>query len=228
MWDRMHTDFLAKLTAAGFAPETIDVVVCTHLHLDHVGWNTIKVDGRWTPTFPTARYLFGRVEYDFLEAIRRDETVAAGWRECNASVFAESVQPVVAAGLVDLVEMDHRVTDEVRLTPSIGHTPGHVSIVIESEGESAIITGDAVHHPCQLAHPEWGTNLDTDPVAGTETRRRIFGEASVTGQMLVGTHWSGAGAGTVVVDGEAFRLMFEPTLSEPLGGRMTDRLPAAA
>lgn len=219
MWHRMQTDFLDKLAAAGFAPETIDIVVCTHLHLDHVGWNTMKVDGRWVPTFPTARYLFGRVEYEFLEALRRDEAVAAGWRECNAAVFAESVQPVVEAGLVDLVEMDHRLTGEVRLTPSIGHTPGHVSIVIESGGSSAIVTGDAVHHPCQLAHPEWGTNLDTDQAAGAETRRRMFGEAGASGQLLLGTHWSGAGAGTVAVEGEAFRLVFEPTLTEPLGAK---------
>jgi len=215
IWDQMQTDFLEKMKAAGFPPESIDIVVCTHLHLDHVGWNTIRVDGRWVPTFPNARYLFGRVEYDFMQATHHSPDVDEAWRECNASVERESVQPVIDAGLVDLVEVDHRITDEVFLTPTIGHTPGHVSIVVRSEDESAIITGDCVHHPCQLAHPDWGTNVDADPEMSKKTRWKLFTDATEDGCLVLGTHWTGAGGGTVVRDGDAFRLEFEPTVRLP-------------
>ncbi len=213
IWDHMQTDFLEKLEKAGFPVESIDVVVCTHLHLDHVGWNTMKVDGHWVPTFPNARYLFGRIEYDFMQATHVDADADKAWQECNASVDRESVQPVIDAGLVDLVEVDHHITDEVSLMHTAGHTPGHVSIVIRSAGESAIITGDCVHHPCQLAHPDWGTNVDTDSEMSRETRWKLFGDAVASGSLIFGTHWTGAGCGQVVEDGETFRLVFEPTVA---------------
>src|SRR5580698_1723811 len=128
-WNDLHGPFLADLAAAGYARETIDTVLCTHLHVDHVGWNTMLVDGRWVPTFPNARYLMGRIEY----AHWRDHRA----REDHQAVFADSVQPVFDAGLVDLVETDHRIDEVISLIPTIGHTPGHVSVRISSRGEEA-------------------------------------------------------------------------------------------
>ena len=138
-WNKLQTNFLTDLAAAGYARETIDTVVCTHLHVDHVGWNTMLTGGSWSPTFPNARYLMGRLEY-------------AHWtgqheREDMTAVLADSVTPVWDAGLVDLVETNHRICDEVSLVPTLGHTPGHVSVRIASLGEEALITGDCMHHP---------------------------------------------------------------------------------
>src|SRR6185436_17761868 len=154
-WSNLQTSFLADLAAAGFARESIDTVLCTHLHVDHVGWNTMLVDGAWKPTFPNARYLIGKTEFDYWKA-----------EEANAdpalSPFNDSVKPVWEAGLVDLVETNHRVCDEVSLEPTVGHTPGHVSIRIRSKGEEALITGDFLHHPCQMARPDWTSSADFD------------------------------------------------------------------
>lgn len=128
-WNMRNGPFLDDIAAAGHPREAIDTVLCTHLHVDHVGWNTMKVDGRWVPTFPNARYLMGRTEYAHWSAqdpaAQRDD------------VFGDSVKPVFDADLVDLVDSDHRITDEVRLEPTPGHTPGHVSVRITSQGADA-------------------------------------------------------------------------------------------
>src|SRR5262245_36126495 len=121
-WNELSGPFLRDLAAAGFARESIDTVMCTHLHVDHVGWNTMKVEGKWVPTFPNARYLMGRAEFEHWRADHGNEE--------QQHVFADSVRPVFDAGLVDLVETDHRVSPEVSFVPTLGHTPGHVSIKI--------------------------------------------------------------------------------------------------
>uniref|UniRef100_UPI0025F26BDB MBL fold metallo-hydrolase n=1 Tax=uncultured Phenylobacterium sp. TaxID=349273 RepID=UPI0025F26BDB len=164
-WSNLQTTFLEDLKAAGFDPATIDTVLCTHLHVDHVGWNTMLVDGEWIPTFPNARYLIGRDEYAHWAAEE------AGKEDLSTSYFHDSVRPVWEAGLVDLVETDHRVCDEVSLEPTLGHTPGHVSIRIRSKGQDALITGDFTHHPCQMARPDWASEVDFDKEASTATRR---------------------------------------------------------
>jgi glyoxylase-like metal-dependent hydrolase (beta-lactamase superfamily II) len=198
-WNKLQTSFLADLAAAGYPRETIDTVVCTHLHVDHVGWNTMLVDGRWVPTFPNARYLMGRVEY-------------AHWtqqqeREDMAAIVADSIAPVWDAGLVDLVETDHRVSDEISLVPTLGHTPGHVSVRIASRGETALITGDFMHHPCQIARPEWSSTADSDPAEARRTREAMLRALAGTPTLVIGTHFAGRTAGRVVRDGEAFRLV---------------------
>lgn len=198
-WSNLQTDFLADLAKAGYARETIDTVLCTHLHVDHVGWNTMLVDGRWVPTFPNARYLIGRAEFDYW---RKEE---AGLEDHSKSPFHDSVAPVFDAGLVDLVETDHRVCEEVSLEPTLGHTPGHVSIRIRSKGAEALITGDFAHHPCQLAHPEWASSADFDKDASTETRRRMFGSLAGEGTLVIGTHFASPTAGRVVPDGAVWR-----------------------
>jgi glyoxylase-like metal-dependent hydrolase (beta-lactamase superfamily II) len=197
-WNDRHGPFLADLTAAGFPPETIDTVLCTHLHVDHVGWNTMWVDGRWVPTFPHARYLMGRVEFTYW----RDHAQ----REDHRAIFTDSVAPVFDAGLVDLVETDHVLTDEIDLVPTTGHTPGHVSVRIRSGGQQALITGDFMHHPCQIARPDWGTTADSDPDASRATRKRMLAALTDTPTLVIGTHFSAPTAGHVVRDGDAWRL----------------------
>jgi glyoxylase-like metal-dependent hydrolase (beta-lactamase superfamily II) len=197
-WNNLQGPFLADLASAGYPRESIDTVLCTHLHVDHVGWNTMLVGGKWEPTFPNARYLMGRVEFGHWRS-QRD-------RDDMEAIFADSVKPVHEAGLVDLVETDHRVCDEIDLVPTVGHTPGHVSVRIRSEGEEALITGDFMHHPCQIAHPEWSSTADSDPTQAQQTRERMLEELSERAILVIGTHFAGATAGRIVRDGDAYRL----------------------
>lgn len=199
-WSNLQTSFLQDLETAGFPPDSIDVVLCTHLHVDHVGWNTRLEAGRWIPTFPRARYLIGRAEFDYWQA-QEAETPHP-----ERSPFHDSVKPVLEAGLVDLVETNHEVCPEVRLEPTLGHTPGHVSIRIRSGGEEALITGDFAHHPCQLARPDWASTADFDQAASTATRRRMFAALEDAPVLVIGTHFASPTAGRVIKDGEAWRL----------------------
>jgi len=197
-WNKLQTNFLADLAAAGYRRETIDTLVCTHLHVDHVGWNTMLVDHRWVPTFPNARYLMGRIEYaHWMSQRERDEMIA---------VLADSVAPVWDAGLVDLVETDHRICDEVSLVPTPGHTPGHVSVRLASQSEAALITGDFMHHPCQIARPGYSSTADSDPKWARQTREQMLSNLADTPTLVIGTHFAGRTAGHIVRDSDAFRL----------------------
>lgn len=191
----MSTPFIEHLAEAGWSREGVDAVVCTHLHVDHVGWNTMLENGKWVPTFPKARYLIGRREYEWMLTVDQEEEQA---------MLGDSIKPVFDAGLVELVEQDHVLSPEVRLTPSIGHTPGHVSVLIESEGQRAAITGDIAHHPCQIAHPDW-TLADDDPKAAIDTRSRLFAEWADQPVLVIGTHFASPTAGHVVRDGATLR-----------------------
>jgi glyoxylase-like metal-dependent hydrolase (beta-lactamase superfamily II) len=121
-------------------------------------------------------------------------------------ILADSVNPILDAGLATLVETDHQLCGEISLIPTIGHTPGHVSVMINSRGEQALITGDFMHHPCQIAHPEWDTLADSDPEQGIRTRRIMFERLAGTPVLVIGTHFAGATAGRIVRDGETWRL----------------------
>ena len=198
LWHKLQNDFLADFAAAGFDRERVDVVLCTHLHVDHVGWNTMLVDGQWQPTFPNARYLMARDEF---EHWNQDEEAF------QQTVMGDSVMPVFEAGLVDLVDTTHCVCEEVDLVPTLGHTPGHVSVRIRGGGAQALITGDFIHHPCQMARLDWVSSADFDQAQAEATRRRVFAEHAGTPTLLIGTHFAGATAGTVVRDGDAFRLV---------------------
>jgi glyoxylase-like metal-dependent hydrolase (beta-lactamase superfamily II) len=197
-WNRLQGPFLADLAAAGYPRETIDTVLCTHLHVDHVGWNTMLVDGRWLPTFPAARYLMGRTEFDHWTS--RDD------RADMSAVLADSVLPVFDAGLVDLVETDHRLSDEVSLWPTPGHTPGHVSVRIASRGEEALITGDFMHHPCQIARPDWSSAADSDAEAARRTREDMLSRLAQSPTLVIGTHFATPTAGHILRDGDSYRL----------------------
>ena len=186
---RLQTPFLERLAALGAEPEAVDIVLCTHLHFDHVGWNTRWVDGRWVPTFPHARYLFSRREWDHWRA-----------KPGHAHVVEDSLQPLFEAGQVDLVEVTEAgwpVTDEVSLVPTPGHSPGHVSVRIGSGGRTAIITGDALHHPCQIGHPEWTSPADSDAAQARATREAMLERAEADGALVIGSHFAEPAAGRV-------------------------------
>ncbi len=198
----MRTGFLDDLRAAGFPPESIDVVLCTHLHVDHVGWNTRLDGGRWVPTFPRARYLFTRREWEHWSAEKSEDT---------QRIMADSVTPVLDAGLADMVDMDHRLSDEVWLEPTPGHTPGHASVRLRSDGADAVITGDLMHHPVQMAEPSWGSHFDSDVEQARKTRR-AFCERYADGPIVVlGTHFHDPTAGHIVRDGAAWRFRVGPS-----------------
>jgi glyoxylase-like metal-dependent hydrolase (beta-lactamase superfamily II) len=198
-WNDLHGPFLSDLAAAGYPRESIDTVLCTHLHVDHVGWNTMLVEGRWIPTFPNARYLYGRVEFAHWTTITG--------REDMKTILADSVLPVFDAGLVDLVETDAQICEEVTLVPTLGHTPGHVSVRIASRGEEALITGDFMHHPVQIGRPDWTTTADSDPAQAIDTRLSMFGTLADTPVLVIGTHFAGATAGHIIRDDAGFRLV---------------------
>ena len=193
-WNNRNEPFLEMLTQAGFAPDSIDTVLCTHLHVDHVGWNTRLIDGQWVPTFANARYVFGRTEYEHW----RDHSDAPD----KAAVFADSVQPIINAGKADLVPDNDRLADEITLIPTPGHSPGHISVHIKSEGHEALLTGDAAHHPCQMAHLDWSSTVDSDPEQAAASRRELFSRFADTPTLVIGGHF---GAGHIRREGDAFR-----------------------
>lgn len=183
--DHEFPDRLDAAIDGGLA--AVDVVLCTHLHFDHVGWNLREVDGKQVPTFPNARYLFAEIE---VEHTRTDDHMA---------VIEPSVDPLIEAGLADLVATDHVITNEVRLLPTPGHTPGHVSVAIESADKAALITGDMTHSPLQFAIPELAAAaFDFDSDQSTQTRRDIIATYVGTDALVLGTHFAPPTAGRLV------------------------------
>jgi len=192
----LQTPFLEHMNEAGFTRENVNTVICTHLHVDHVGWNTIQDNGKWVPTFPNAQYLIGRTEFEHWSSEGEGE---------QQEILADSVKPIFDAGLALQVEMDHRVSPEIRLIPTTGHTPGHVSVVIESKGETAIITGDMMHHPCQIGRPEWSPGFDSDKEAARITREAMVKDWADQPILIIGTHFAGPTAGHIKRDGAGYR-----------------------
>ena len=200
----LNTSYLEDMIAAGYPPESINYVLCTHLHLDHVGWNTRLVNGKWVPTFPKASYLMDKKEIAFYGNI--DANATEEFMQVQRRVYADSVQPVFDAGLAKPVEGPAPVCEGVRLVPTPGHTPGHCSVLIESRGEKALITGDFIHHPIQFHDPGLATPFDVDNAAAIATRRRVFNEYADTPTLIIGTHFAGPTAGKLVRDGDGYRL----------------------
>jgi glyoxylase-like metal-dependent hydrolase (beta-lactamase superfamily II) len=177
--NKQDTRFMAALSQAGVSVEQIDYVLCTHLHVDHVGWNTRLENGRWIPTFPKARYVFGKTEYAHWE---RENLKTAN------TVFTDSVLPIVEAGRAELVEFDHGIGDHVRFMPTIGHTPGHMSVQLGRNGE-AVVSGDLVHSPLQARYPEMSILFDTDQDQAAKTRRSFFERYAGTPTVCCMTHF---------------------------------------
>jgi len=200
VFTNMQTSFLQDLRDAGFPPEQIAGVLCTHLHFDHVGWNTQKVGGKWVPTFPQAKYYFGRKEWAHWKQLRD----TGGYHHVDH--LADSIDPVMEAGLVEFIDPEFTLTDEVSLIPTPGHTPGHVSVLIRSKGQEAVITGDMMHHPIQLAVPGTHGRFDMDQAEGAKTRVEFIGRFANTPTLVIGSHFSDPTAGHIVSDGPAWKL----------------------
>src|SRR3979490_964913 len=193
-WNNRKTPFLETMAVAGFPPDSIDTVLCTHLHVDHVGWNTRLEGTQWVPTFAKARYVFGKAEYEYW----RDHSVEPD----KAAVFYDSVKPVVDAGRADLVASDITLCDEITLIPTPGHSPGHISIHIASAGEEGLLTGDVAHHPCQMAHLDWSSTADPEPTPAAVTRPDLFSPFTDPPTRRIGGHFN---AGHIKRDGDAFK-----------------------
>jgi glyoxylase-like metal-dependent hydrolase (beta-lactamase superfamily II) len=200
VFTNMQTTFLEDLAAVGFPHEEITDVLCTHLHFDHVGWNTRLVDGKWVPTFPQARYLFGRREYEHWKHLHDTK----GYHDLHH--MDDAVVPVLEAGLVEFIDADFRLTDEVSLIPTPGHTPGHVSVLIQSRGQSAVITGDMMHNPIQIAVPEREARFDMDKVQAARTRAEFVTRFNGTRTLVIGSHFSEPTAGHIVPEGQSWKL----------------------
>jgi glyoxylase-like metal-dependent hydrolase (beta-lactamase superfamily II) len=199
----LQTTFLEDLRTAGFPPEEVGAVLCTHLHFDHVGWNTRRMNGKWVPTFPNASYFFGRKEWEHWKHLRD----TGGYHHMDHLV--DSIDPVMDAGLVEFIEPDFQVTDEISLIPTPGHTPGHVSVLIRSRGQEAVITGDMMHHPIQLAVPATHGNFDMDKEQGARTRMDFIRRFADRQTLVIGSHFAGPTAGRIVRDGDAWKLEVE-------------------
>ncbi|MEE4419174.1 MBL fold metallo-hydrolase [Streptomyces bugieae] len=207
-WDHLDTPYLRRLTAAGFAPESVDLVILTHLHTDHVGWNTFERDGSWIPTFPHARYLVARAEWDYWAGVEMDEP--------RRQMFRDSVHPVRDAGLLDLVDVPAaggEVAPGIRLRPTPGHTPGQVAVELHSGAHSAVITGDCVHHPVQLHRPAITSCVDIDPAQAIHSRRELLASLADTETLLLGSHFPPPTAGLVTAEGGTYRLRPVPGAS---------------
>ena len=180
------------LAEAGIAREDVDIIVHTHLHIDHVGWNTVDNDkGEPEIFFPNARYVIQQPEWDYwMTPERLAEEGNAHLREC--------VEPLRDTGRIDFHNGETALDENLTLIGTPGHTPGHVSVGIASAGERAIIIGDASHHPAQLDHPDWSPNPDVDPVLSAKTREKLFEEAAADGRTWIAGHWQFPGIGRIV------------------------------
>jgi glyoxylase-like metal-dependent hydrolase (beta-lactamase superfamily II) len=197
-WSNQSWPFLARFAEAGFTLDQIDTVVHTHLHADHVGWDTHLDGDRWVPTFTSARHLYTAAELD-----HRRTTDIPGVEE----VYNDSIAPIFAAGLADIVNEDADLGDGLRLEPTPGHTPGHVSLWVESDGERALVTGDFLHHPVQCARPDWHEIADHDIEQARATRRRFLTQAADTGALIINAHFPTHPAGHIVTDGDTWRFV---------------------
>ncbi|MEE8396342.1 MAG: MBL fold metallo-hydrolase [bacterium] len=192
--------FLKGLSAAGVAPEQVDFVLCTHLHADHVGWNTRLREGRWVPTFANARYVISRHEFEFWNGRHATRPLAH---------FGDSVLPVLEAGQADLVENDFTIDDAVWLEPTPGHTPHHLSIRVSSLGRHGVFLGDVMHSPAQCAEPHWGARTDWDPAQGRKTRRAFLEKYCESDVLVFSAHFASPSVGRIARDGEAFRFQYD-------------------
>jgi glyoxylase-like metal-dependent hydrolase (beta-lactamase superfamily II) len=197
MWHDMTSDWLDKLARAGARPEDIDIVLCTHLHADHVGWNTQLVGGRWVPTFPNARYVFHKDEVTHWSTHGYHVTGPG----TGDGFYEDSVLPVIAAGRADLVGNDFAVDDAFTILPTPGHSPGHFCVEVRAGGQRAIVSGDVVHHPIQMAHPEWNSRYCLDPSLSRDTRRHFIETHADVDVTILAAHFATPTAGRIMSNG---------------------------
>ncbi len=196
---------LDELRAVGVAPDDVDIVINTHLHADHCGWNTKRDGDGWVPAFPRARYLIQRGEYD--ACMHPNERT-------RATYFAENVQPLVDAGRLELIDGETKVTDEIVVIPTYGHTRDHASVVLSSGGESAVYIGDMIQHPAQLERAPWVSSFDVYPLEAMETKKSVVKRAIDERQLVVAVHCAFPGLGymTETADGKRKWVPVEPNM----------------
>lgn len=200
-WHRKtDTAFIDGLAASGMSVDDIDYVMCTHLHVDHVGWNTKLENGRWVPTFPRARYLFSEKELAYWQAQNEKETLPH---------IVDSVLPIVAANRADLVASDFALNDEIRLAPTPGHTPDHFAVEIGRGRTDAVLCGDLMHSPLQVKYPDLHMRADTDPAQSAATRRRFFECHCETRALVCTAHFPQPSTGRIAREGDTFRFVAE-------------------
>ncbi len=202
-WDNMQTPWLDNLAAMGVAAEDVDFVMCTHLHVDHVGWNTQLKDGRWVPTFPNAKYLFERTEY---EHWAQDDDSVQGPGSSDGS-FDDSVLPVMEAGQAVLVEGDHALDDHMWLDPTPGHSPGHVCMNLSAGGREAVFSGDLLHHAVQVAHPEWNSRFCWNGEMSRATRTKFVHGNADKDVLILAAHFPDPTAGRIVGNGDCCKFV---------------------
>ena len=200
-WHQLDNPYLQRLHAAGIAPEEIDFVMCTHMHADHVGWNTVLKNGRWVPTFTNARYVFGRVEYEYWLNNPDPSPV-------RRNAFADSVLPVIEADQAMLVEDGYELDESFTVELAPGHTPGNANIRLSDGGKQALFAGDAIHHPIQVWRPQWSTTACSDPELSKLSRYRILEACCDRDTLLLPAHFAAPHGGHVVRDGDGFRLQW--------------------
>jgi len=194
--NRTDRAWLASLARAGVAPQEVDYVFCTHMHADHSGWNTQKVDGRWVPTFPNAKYIFARTEVEHAE-------------RAGLPQYPENVLPVIEAGQAVLVDMDHQFDNHIWLEPTPGHTPGHVAVHLDSAGTHGVMWGDLLHSPLQCLRPDWWFMVDTDRVQSVASRRRVLEACCEHNHLVLPGHFPSPSVGRIGREGDAFRFRYE-------------------
>lgn len=199
---QLRTGWLDNLRATGVSPDQVDYVMCTHMHSDHVGWNTRLENGRWVPTFPNARYVFARREYQHRERAHAADPAA------GMGMFADSVLPVVQSGQAVLVDSDFALDDHVRLEPAEGHSPGNVLIHLRSRGDAAVLSGDVMHHPIQVMYPEWSAAFCEDPVLSASCRQQFMETHAEAGTLVLPAHFPAPTAGRIRRAGSRWRYEF--------------------
>ncbi len=203
-WHHMQTPWLRNLEAAGASPEQVDYVMCTHLHVDHVGWNTRLADGQWVPTFPNAEYIFSRTEFEFWQA-QREKDDAETFSEINQKTFDDSVLPIM--DLARLIEGEAEIIDDLlHIDPAPGHTPG--SITVDLAGGAALFTGDIMHHPIQVYEPHWNSAFCELPEQARETRRKVLERCEAHDTLMMPAHFGPSFVGRVRDKGPGFAFDF--------------------
>lgn len=204
-WHLQNTPWLDKLLQLGLTPADIDYVLCTHLHADHVGWNTRLVDGRWVPTFPNARYIFGREEYHYWEQACRNHS---GDEPLNHGSFDDSVLPVMEADKAVLVDNDFELESGIWLAPAAGHTPGNVIVHVQSQDQHAILTGDVMHSAVQIANPDLSSRFCLDPNLSRVTRRKLIDNYADSPVIMLPAHFPTPTSGKIIRAANAFSYDF--------------------
>lgn len=185
-------EYLRALRRLGYAPEDVDFVVNTHLHRDHIGWNTRRHNDQWAPTFPHARYVFSRADWEY-------------WKDKNDPPVEENIRPLMSTDLVLLIDADRPLDRQARIEVTPGHTPGHLVVHLEADGQHAVMTGDILHHPLQTAFPDWAPGFDVEPQTARAVRRRVLRAYADTETLVIPSHFPGHPGGYIATDGTGWR-----------------------